>query len=416
MNPHPPTSLLTMSPAPRNRWARATSVAICAVALTVSLVAVPQPALADDGPRSCPATRPALVDLPVLPGGLWSEPRALNDHDIAVGVANPGLDYDLTHAVRWTRSGSISDLGTLPGDTASSANDLNDQSVVVGTSESVMAGGTRSRAVRWDQNGRIRALAPVAGATSTSAAAINRRGTAIGSASFPTETRAVRWTATGNARLLPVGSAGSPSVAHAINDDDVVVGTVAGKPVLWDSRGRLHHLGTLPGRPAGAATALNDRGEIVGFLTTADPAGNAHAVRWDRHGGPTDLGTLDNGSGSRATAINDHGLVIGQSGTPDRPFAQAVRWDRAGHISKLPGDSVPSVAAALNRTGQVVGYAITIYPGYSPMLWTCNQRIELPALTGGDEGGLAIDINERGTILGVNSAPPEYNHAVLWRR
>ena len=75
---------------------------------------------------------------------------------------------------------------------------------------------------------------------------------------------------------------------------------------------------------------MNNRGEIVGFLTGADPAGSSHAVRWDRHGRPTDLGTLDNGSGSRALAINDHGLVIGQSGTPDRPFAQAVRWDRRG--------------------------------------------------------------------------------------
>ena len=107
-----------MSPAPRHRRTRASAAAICAATLAFGVVAVPQTALAGDRPRSCPATRLGLVDLPVLPGGLWSAPRALNDHDVAVGVANPGLDYDLTHAVRWSRSESISDLGTLPGDTA----------------------------------------------------------------------------------------------------------------------------------------------------------------------------------------------------------------------------------------------------------------------------------------------------------
>jgi len=322
-----------------------------------------------------------------------------------------------THAVRWARTGAIKDLGTLPGDTASTASDINNQGVVVGRSEKVIVEDTRSLAVRWDRQGRIHALAPVAGATSTSAAAINRRGTAIGSATLPTGTRAMRWKATGEARLLPAGRPGaSTSVAHAINADDVVVGAVAGKPVSWDSRGRLHPLATLPGRPTGAATALNHRGEMVGYLTAEGTAGDEHAVRWDRRGRPTDLGTLDGGSTSRATAINDRGLVIGQSDSPDVPFAQAVRWGRAGRISRLAGSPVPSVAAALNQKGLVVGYAITIFAGYSPMLWTCGQRFELPALTGGDEGGLAIDINDRGTILGLNSAPLEHNHAVVWRR
>ena len=49
------------------------------------------------------------------------------------------------------------------------------------------------------------------------------------------------------------------------------------------------------------------------------------------------------------------------------------------------------------------------------MLWNCDRRIDLPYLQGGDGGGLAIAINERGTILGINSAPVENNHAVLWR-
>ena len=138
----------------------------------------------------------------------WSEARALNDHDVAVGVANPGPDYVPAHAVRWARIGTITDLGTLSGGAASRANDVNNRGVVVGQSEKGTTDGTRTVAVRWDRKNRIHELGAVAGASTTSAMAVNRRGTVIGSAAFATRTRAVRWEATGRATLLPVGPGG----------------------------------------------------------------------------------------------------------------------------------------------------------------------------------------------------------------
>ena len=69
-------------------------------------------------------------------------------------------------------------------------------------------------------------------------------------------------------------------------------------------------LGTLGGTTS-YATAINDRGQVVGNSPTI--AGVTHAFLYG-DGAMTDLGTLG-GTTSYATAINDRGQVVGSAET-----------------------------------------------------------------------------------------------------
>src|SRR5439155_7314672 len=70
-------------------------------------------------------------------------------------------------------------------------------------------------------------------------------------------------------------------------------------------------LGTLGGTSS-EATAINDRGQVVGDSYTAGDVA-FHAFLW-QSGRMTDLGTLG-GPDSVATGINGHGQVVGYSST-----------------------------------------------------------------------------------------------------
>ena len=63
--------------------------------------------------------------------------------------------------------------------------------------------------------------------------------------------------------------------------------------------------------------AINDRGQVVGWSQTKakDKYGEpiAHAFLW-QNGRMRDLGTLPGESNSGATAINERGQVVGSSG------------------------------------------------------------------------------------------------------
>jgi probable HAF family extracellular repeat protein len=84
-------------------------------------------------------------------------------------------------------------------------------------------------------------------------------------------------------------------------------------------------LGTLPGGNSSAAHAINERGQIVGFSTTA--SGAEHAVLWSKDGKMTDLGTLPGGTYSGARDINERGQVVGFSATASGEV-RAVLWTK----------------------------------------------------------------------------------------
>jgi len=137
------------------------------------------------------------------------------------------------------------------------------------------------------------------------------------------------------------------------------------RAVLWEPRrGRMRQLPPLPGDSTSAATAINNRGQVVGISGDCDIAvgqlSARHSVLWDR-GRVIDIGDLGGDAWHTPMDINAAGAVVGFSnptGVPGINFApHAFLWTRRGGIrdlGTLPGDAV-SQAVGINARGQIVG-------------------------------------------------------------
>jgi probable HAF family extracellular repeat protein len=165
-------------------------------------------------------------------------------------------------------------------------------------------------------------------------------------------------------------------------------------------------LGTLGG-DSSRASAINNRGQIVGTSDTASDG--RHAFLW-QDGEMTDLGTLGGGF-SEAVAINDRGQVVGTSDTASNR-RHAFLWEN-GSMIDLGTLGYSSEAVAINDGGQVVGWS-EVAPTVNDLLprhaflWQAGAMIDLGTL-GGDSSE-AVAINDRGQVVGTI----DQQHAFLW--
>ena len=97
----------------------------------------------------------------------------------------------------------------------------------------------------------------------------------------------------------------------------------------------------IPGDTSGAATAINDNGQIVGISGTCDQAVGRHtakhAVLWE-NGGVTEIGPFTAEWWNTPTAINQHGDVVGFAGDPafvGGDVLHAFMWTREDGIRPL---------------------------------------------------------------------------------
>jgi probable HAF family extracellular repeat protein len=326
-----------------------------------------------------------------------------------------GSSFSRVESVQIACIGPLTDLGTLGGRTSTlgaSRHCLNNMGQVVGWSEP--ANGF-SHAFVW-QNGVMTDLAPLPGIYS-SAVAINDAGQIAGTSvggDIPVS-HAVIWQ---NGAMVDLGSLipGGSSGATDINALGQVTGWADTAPgvrhaFIWKD-GQMTDLGA-PGGDSNFSNsvAINDSGAVVGNGSSDIPPYTPHGFFWAN--GMTDIGTLG-GAGTEVQALNGLGQVVGRS-DPTFGFGRPFLWQNGQmtDLGTLGGDNF-GIANDINQGSQVVGYASTpAFHSFHSFLWQNGQMIDLGTLGGTFSTGIAI--NNKGWIVGSSTvADSYYTSAVLW--
>ncbi len=336
-------------------------------------------------------------DIQVIPatlGGTSNRANSISQRDWLAGFALLP-DNQTRHAALW-REGLIQDLKTLGGPNSSVVwPGQNHQGTVVGISETAETG---TLGEEWScsaffssvtnhiclgfvwKDGVMTGL-PTLGGENGYAAGVNDRDEVVGWAETPVHDPTCH----------------APQVLQF-------------RAVLWDASGSAHELRPLSGDSTSAATAINNRGQVVGISGDCDVAvgefSARHAVLWSQ-GEPVDIGNLGGVAWNTPTAINEAGDVVGFSDPPgdqDGSFiAHAFLWTRADGIQDLgtlPGDEI-SEALGINAQRQVVG--VSCGAVCRAFIWQNGVMQDLNDLvqTGfGDFLVSARDINDAGEITG----------------
>ena len=345
-----------------------------------------------------------VSNLPGL-GGTNSAGNSINDQTWVAGYSR--LPDNLSrHAALW-RSGLITDLGTLGGPNSSVTwNVKNTDGIIVGISQTATLeplgewwssfafyGGPNNigfinLGFVWEQ-GQMRGLPNFPGGNNGFATGANNLGQVVG------------WAENGVHDTACV----SPQVLQF-------------RPAVWElgPPDQIHDLPLISGDTSGAATAINDNGQIVGISGICDQAVGRHtarhAVLWE-NGGVTDIGNLGANWWNTPTAINQRGDVVGFAGDPafvEGDIVHAFMWTREDGIRHLKPlrnrtpEHVDSEAYGINEARQVVGVSCDAdFVDCRAVVWNNgNTPIDLNDLKGGFSARLesAKDINNLGQITG----------------
>jgi probable HAF family extracellular repeat protein len=190
-------------------------------------------------------------------------------------------------------------------------------------------------------------------------------------------------------------------------------------PAVWDlgSGDQIHDLPLIPGDSSGAATAINDNGQIVGISGICDQAVGRHtakhAVLWE-NGTVTDIyPDAPAPWWNTSTAINQRGDVVGFAGDPafvGGEVLHAFMWTREDGIRQLKPlpnrtpQHVDSEAYGINEARQVVGVSCDADQlDCRAVIWDHrNTPTDLNDFKGSYSGVLVLakDINNKGEITG----------------
>ncbi len=213
--------------------------------------------------------------------------------------------------------------------------------------------------------------------------------------------------------------------------------TVARGRAVININGVNIDLGTLGDADAGNSWinwgGINDRGEAVGMSETAIPDPNGEDLcgfgtfltcvpfLW-RDGHMSALPTVG-GNNGQASAINNRGQVVGFSETanadptcPPTPAISPVLWEKGqAHALPLVGSDPDGFANGINDQGQAVGYSGNCFFATHAVMWKNNTVFVLKDL-GGTKSNVAYVINNLGQIAGkVRSVDGTHYVAALWQ-
>jgi probable HAF family extracellular repeat protein len=378
-------------------------IAICCVATLTPVDA--------QKPEAMEARRQYQVsDLPGL-DGTSNGGNSINDRAWAAGYAR--LPDRNRHAGLW-RNSLLTDLGTLGGPNSSVTwNVKNTAGIIVGISQTAdpePLGEAWSSAAFYstpnnvgyinlgfvweDGQGPMRGLPNFPGGNNGFTTGANNLRQAVGWAENDVhdpmcvspqvlQFRPAVWTLGPPDQIqdLPLIAGDSSGAATAINDNGQIVGIsgicdqavgrhTAKHAVLWEN-GTVTDI--YPNAPApwwNTPTAINQRGDVVGFA--GDPAfveGEIlHAFMWTKEDGIRKLKPLQHRTpehvDSEAYGINEARQVVGVSCDADLVDCRAVIWDHSNtprdlNDLKAPGYSAMLASAKdINNAGQITGRAV----------------------------------------------------------
>ena len=333
---------------------------------------------------------------------------------------------------------SINNLGWIAGDALQPGNANEHAELWVGVPIDLLTLGGPNSAVAWpnkNNHGQVAGIAETADMNPFNEA------WSCALANFPTITNHICFGFVwedGVMTALPPLPGGIDSYAAAINNKGQIVGwaenavhdaTCNNTPpfnqvlqfeaVVWGPEvGQMTPLSPLGSDPDSAATAINDKGQIVGISGLCDiAAGNTsaeHAVLWqNKYSAPIDLGNFDGGlAWNTPTAINNRGQVVGfgnQQGSPASAFNPiGFYWDNLRGIQPIPaiGDDKNNWAWGINSHGVAVGQSFASpasLPAGRAFIYENGVATDLNTLIQADSSlqlWLANDINDAGEIVG----------------
>jgi probable HAF family extracellular repeat protein len=355
-----------------------------------------------------------LYQVSTLPdfGGTSSGGNSINDQSWVAGYSR--LPDRNRHATLW-RNGVLSDLGTLGGPNSSVTWGVkNTAGIIVGISQTATPeplGESWSSAFFYStpnnvgyinlgfvwQNNQMRGLPPFPGGNNGFATGANNLGQVVGWAENGVhdpnccctqvlQFRPAVWTlGPDQIQDLPLIPGDSSGAATAINDNGQIVGIsgicdqavgrhTAKHAVLWEN-GTVTDI--YPDAPApwwNTPTAINQRGDVVGFA--GDPAfveGDIlHAFIWTKDNGIKVLkplrGRVPEHVDSEAYGINEARQVVGVSCDADQLDCRAVIWDHGVYPTDLNDfkgsySGVLALARDINNKGEITGRAIDATTG-----------------------------------------------------
>src|SRR5258705_4017037 len=329
--------------------------------------------------------------------------NGVDNRSQVVGQANKEGDV-VSHAALWTQGSTPLDLGTLGGPDTNSAvawQVKSNNGLIVGISDTNEANplgesfscwpfvghgfatGKICKGFRWEK-GNMTALPPFPGGYNSYATAANNRGQIVG------------WAENG---------------VHDLTCNPAFQ-ILQFKAVIWEPNGEMHELPPLAGDNTSAATAINDKGQVVGIsgacgVAVGDVSG-AHAVIWE-NGVPTRIDDFGGHTWNTPTAINNDGVVVGfslpaaQDGTR---FYRAFVWTKEAGTRMLDqlGGDVRSAALGINDDGRIVGFSRTAGAVLRAVMWE-NANASIKNLNDLATSGspyllIAGDVNNSGQIAG----------------
>jgi probable HAF family extracellular repeat protein len=345
-------------------------------------------------------------------GGTSSGGNSINDQSWVAGYSRqPDRNR---HATLW-RNSLLSDLGTLGGLNSSVTwNVKNTAGIIVGISQTATPEplgewwssfafystpnniGYINLGFVWQQSlGQMRGLPNFPGGNNGFATGANNLGQVVGWAE--------------NGVHDPTCCTSGPTCHQVLQF----------LPAVWElgPPDQIHDLPLISGDTSGAATAINDNGQIVGISGICDQAVGRHtakhAVLWE-NGTVTDIYPNPPAPWwNTPTAINQRGDVVGFAGDPafvEGDVLHAFMWTREDGIRQLkplPNRTpkhVDSEAYGINEARQVVGVSCDAdQVDCRAVIWDHgNTPTDLNDFKGSYSGFLALakDINNKGEITG----------------